>query len=452
MSSKPFETLATKCRKTIASNIDRYPVESIGALPEMEWEAIVQLKYEMTAPKVQVQKVKGSYLLSDGRKFPLFTDKFMKEVEEKNAHLRSSSITDELVWKDCVDFKFRVGGTSRPAMFREPWNMQVEKLKSIGKRMEGLSPHDGDTDVSISSSSSSQQGLSCERKIKIIAKELQDMPMSVPLLSESGVGKSLKKLIKKLRKFHESAGSDDERNFLKLSTQLESLLQGWMDMASANGVNMTSSSKASNQGSAVSKQNLSSVSGQSRHTSNEQHTKDIHLIQKCTQWRDLFEALAQREKTLIKHHGAKMRMIRNNLEVGRPKIVTAKTKNKGITKVIKEQGGIKVHGSNHPKKLGKLRQEFKEHNDKIKGGKAYISISPTPSCTSQRSSFGSSVSSAMSRGKKKSSTLSINSNKRSRLADTVTNNNTMAKRQVTLGDGKVMKLPKMSASLRGRRL
>mmetsp|Transcript_10043 Transcript_10043/g.15048 ORF Transcript_10043/g.15048 Transcript_10043/m.15048 type:complete len:319 (-) Transcript_10043:137-1093(-) len=306
---------------------------------------------------------------------------------------------------------------------------------------------------SLSSSSPQSSGLSCEKKIRAIVKELQNTPMSVPLLAESGVGKALKKFIKKLHKFHELSGTDEEEKFFESSTtRLEKLLGGWKDMASANGVDMSRSNKASHRGSTLPQERLSSVSGQDRHTSNEQHTKDISLIQKCAQWRDLFHVLAEREQTLIRNHGAKMRKIRDNLEVGRPKIITASTKKRGVTKILREQGGIQAL-NNNPRKLGKLRQEFKERNVKIQGGRACIrTISTTLPCTSQQSSFGSSVSSAMNAGKKRSSPLSFASTKRSRLSDTVAmSSSTRTKRQVTLKDGKTMKLPKMNASLRGRR-
>ena len=83
-----FESLVSRCRRAIASNIDRYPVESMGVLNEIEWEEVVKIKYDMTKPKSQVQKVKGSHLLSDGRKTPVFSYKFMTEVEEKSHYIR----------------------------------------------------------------------------------------------------------------------------------------------------------------------------------------------------------------------------------------------------------------------------------------------------------------------------------------------------------------------------
>lgn len=95
-----IESLSSKCRTVIATNIDRYPIKSFSNLPEMEWEAIIELKYRMTAPKHQTQIKCKTSLLSDGRKFPLFTDKFMKEVEERNGHLKTSVVADDLVWRD----------------------------------------------------------------------------------------------------------------------------------------------------------------------------------------------------------------------------------------------------------------------------------------------------------------------------------------------------------------
>jgi hypothetical protein len=437
--TEPFETLVTKCRKIIASNLDRYPAETIGSLSEIEWEEVVRTKYEMTAPKVKAQKIKGSHLLSDGRKTPLFADKFIKEMEEKNQHFQTSVVIDDLVWRDCVDYKFKKGGTSRPNIFREPWNMQVETLKSIVQEIGDMSLK-RNISSSDGNSSSSSTALP-NRRIAAIVQELQITPMTVPLLSASGIGKGVKKLIKRLRAF-DAAANDETTNFKELSTELETLLQNWRVMASANGVAMSASSSKSR--SNKNSESASISGGKSRHTSDEQHAEDVIVIEKCSQWRDLFKALVAREQKLIKSHGAKMREIRKNLEVGRPKISAAKTRNReGKRRTLNESGGFQSPSVGaQPRKLMKLRQDFRDQNTKIKGGKAYggtssARISPIPS-----SSFGSSVSSAMTKGgKRKAQMLTSSHNKHGRRA---TNGiaRSMIKREVVLQNGKSMKMPK----------
>ncbi len=431
MEENKIETLASICRRTIANNIDRYPAEYFGSLSEMEWEEIVRVKYRLTAPKVQVQKVKGSNLLSDGRKFPVFAVKFIQEVEEKNEHLRQSEAIDELVWKDCVDFKFKQGGPSRPLLFREPWVLQVGRIKSIVEEIQKLSIN---SECSYDNDGSSIPPY--RRTVIKIIKDLQRTAMTVPLLSASGIGKGIKKLIKKIR------GVEPE-----LTAQLETLLQNWMDIASAQGV--VAISKSNKKTSPSSKLSQVSVDGKNRHTSDEQHAQDIKTIQQCPQWRNLFQALSEREKKLFKSHGEKMRRIRQTLEVGRPKISTARTKN---NKILKSTGGLHSHnnGSNPVRKLGKLRQDFNTRNALIKGGRASVNTNLATTAT-KSPSFGSSVSSAMGSAKKRPSTTapSLQSNKQQKVSKT--SSSWKRSREVILNDGKKMKLPKVNSRHMNRR-
>lgn len=439
-----IESLASKCRNIIASNIERYPAETIGSLPYTEWEAIVKVKYEMTAPKNQngakVKKVKGSCLLSDGRKFPVFTDKFIREVEEKNEHLRSSTVTDELVWRDCVDFKFKnVGSLTRPSVFRLPWNIQVERLQQIVEdiRTLRLIPETSSnvvTDESSTSSSSSASNNNDDtnaaqmKKIAGIVEELQTTPMIVPLLSASGIGRALKKLIKKLRAFDEAMKTNTDNTtttnksncYLTWSIQLENIIQQWKDIASESGVVMSPNKLPSSPSSVSS--SPKTLSARNKHTSPEQHAEDVKNIQECTQWRHLFDKLVAREKKMISSRGAKMREFRKHLEVARPKISTATTKKRGKLVINEKGGGVQRVSCGAPiRKLGKLRQEFNDRKITMKGGKRCLTtVATSVGASVPRASFGSSVSSAMSSSKKRS-----------------------LNRDVTLGNGKKMKLPKM---------
>lgn len=420
--------------------MERYAPETFGSLPYSEWEAIVKVKCQITAPKTQnnkVKKVKGSNLLSDGRKFPALSEKFIREVEEKNQHLRCSPVTDELVWRDCVDFKFKqVGSLSRPNIFGLPWDIQVENLKQIAEDIQTLrltpdSASNVVTDSSDSSTADSSPALknntAQEKKVAAIVEELQSTPMIVPLLSASGIGKALKTLLKKLRKFDaainattdEVVGTKKASCYQTWSVQLENILQQWKAMASESGVAMSSIKQSS----PLSQSSPSSVYVRNgRLTSPKQHEEDIKNIQKCKQWRDLFDILVAREKKLIENRGAKMRESRKHLEVARPKISTATTKRRGKLVINEKEGGIQslscAAGGPPTRKLGKLRQEYQDRKIAIKGGKRNVAITAlSVGAAVPRASFGASVSSAMTSSKKRT-------------------------RDVALGNGKQMRMPK----------
>jgi hypothetical protein len=478
-----IESLATKCREIIADNINRYPIEFIGSLPEMEWESIVQLKYNKTAPKKNIVTVsvlplplsssRSSNLLSDGRKFPLFNAKFIQDIEERHGHLSTSHIIDELVWKDCVDFKFKRDGPSRPFVFREPWGLQVQRLQGVIDSMEAfhcdlpnkntnngyINSNSNSSNSSNSSSAedkvtlstiSQQQQQQQQQLVKKLYNELKDAPMNVPLLSKTGIGKALKKFIKKLRRNQDQQQQQSVVSYSQVSKQLQLILEKWKEIASANGVVIQSKINSNNgntQAAASTIQTNNTSTGQNRHTSDEQHAQDIMDIQQCSQWRDLYRVLANREQKLIKSHGAKMRKCRENLKVGRPKIGKTITKRRVGRRVCNPDGGYGGGGgsSNIPtRQLVKLRQDFKQRSIAIKGGKASANRSPTSSNTI-RSTFGSSVSSALS-GKKRGLDSTHNTatqNQHQHHGRYVRKLN----REVVLDGGKKMKLPKLTNSM-----
>lgn len=435
-----FESLVSRCRRAIASNIDRYPVESMGVLNEIEWEEVVKIKYDMTKPKSRVQKVKGSQLLSDGRKTPVFSYKFMKEVEEKNPHFKTSDVIDELVWRDCVDFQF----FQRPMIFKEPWNVQVERLKKIARdiptisfKNKNVTNKSSPSSSSSSSSSSKPPGSACHRQIVNIIDTLKNTAMNVPLLEATKIGIALKKLIKKLRGFDQST---DEIDFSFPIAQLKTLLDDWKQMASANGVDMSSSNDNRRNGPSP------SALGRDRNTSPAQHADDIKALKKSAQWRDLYITLVARKQKVIESHGAKMRKIKENLDKGRPKISSASTKKqRGRRMMLNSGGGIQYEGTAAPNKLGKLKQDFKKHTTMIKGGKAASNARTSAGPGKiQKASFGSSV----ARGTKKRGIEAAQyPNKQPRRTCPTSRVN----RQVALPNGKQMKLPRRDVPTYGKR-
>mmetsp|Transcript_2197 Transcript_2197/g.5846 ORF Transcript_2197/g.5846 Transcript_2197/m.5846 type:complete len:544 (-) Transcript_2197:214-1845(-) len=349
-------TLALLCKEVIASKIERYPPECLGILSEAEWDAIVKRRHRKTAPKhgsaagkvgctgnVITNSItsKTGGLDGSGRLVPSISAQIMTAVEEACPHLRCSSVADDLVWKDCVEYKFRTGGPSRPRAFHCPWDLLVSRLKKSGEDlMELLKPP---VENSSATEDTEDDGTSVgasllrkrERILDISIKTLSDAPMSVPLLTSSGVGKAVQKVIKqctKLRLKEEevpwyivdmwsrsraegmspaSPGRMHSRSALiSPLEQLERLLQGWKNVASSSGV-------------VLSKNNGDSVedcSGRNKKTSAEQHGKDMKVLQTCKEWRDIYIALVDRESKMMANHGKMMRKIRENLNTDRPKI------------------------------------------------------------------------------------------------------------------------------------
>mmetsp|Transcript_2235 Transcript_2235/g.2683 ORF Transcript_2235/g.2683 Transcript_2235/m.2683 type:complete len:434 (-) Transcript_2235:599-1900(-) len=422
--SQVIESLATKCMKTIATNIERYPAETLGSiLCEMEWENVVRLKYQMTAPQYQIQKRVGSNLLSDGRKFPVLNEKFIKDFEERNPHLAKSNVIDDLVWKDNVDFKFRKGGHSRPALFNEPWQMQIRKLKSISEELTGLVEDDN-----IENS---------KQVIRRILKELKVTPMTVDLLSQTGIGKVLKKTIRKIRQ--SQAVQETSPGIL---TQFEFLLDQWKQVAGFSNSNTNEKNNES----------LACILGKRKETSDARHRKDVNTIKECDQWRDMYDALVKREQNLRNAHGEKMRKIRENLEVGRSKIGTAKTKQKHRSLDSKTRG-INVNGNiTAPSKVNVLRQGCKERRILIEGNgslsKSHIAINTSFALSSRnKPSFASSVANNTAR-KRRSSQVRPTNAPASKAPKIVGVARSMVKREIVLGDGKKLRLPKGMQSTR----
>jgi len=410
-------SLRSMCKQVIAKNLERYPAEGFCALEENQWDAIVKLKYQMTSPTVKSQ---GSSL-SDGRRNPLLSDKYIQEIEGKNPHLKHSQVSDELIWKDCTDFRFKKGGSSRPMIMDMPWNVQLRRMKKIATNLPLLlsEPQEEDDDEAGGRHLSLQTN-----KLQNYTAALISSPMSVPLLSESGIGKAVKKFIKECKKHESSLPSyfplintvannthDPGYGGKSFLMQLEMLLENWKALASARGAD--------------------ACSGRHRNTSKEQHLKDLEIVQQTSQWRDLFDALHEREQITIKSRGANMRKIRDNLVSNRHTIKSTNIKKIGNRKL----GDRLLNGDAHiakssssssvnPGKISKLnmiKQESFSQKERIKGN-AGSSAGP------KLSGFSSSV--ASSSGQKRS-------------VGGVNLTSKRTQRTFALGNGKLMKIPNL---------
>lgn len=111
--------------------------------------------------------------------------------------------------------------------------------------------------------------------------------MNVNLLKDSGVGKTVKKAIKK------PMGLDAE-----LKSDLNDILSSWMEMAETNGVVVNA--KESSGKLPAAKQDDSTM-------------EDLQVAETCQTWRQLFAALQHRNEELRTTQGKRMREIRKNV-------------------------------------------------------------------------------------------------------------------------------------------
>lgn len=448
-------TLASLCIAAVTSKIERYPPEALGMLYETEWEAIVRLRHSRTAPRQQQQRQCGG-IDGKGRMMPAIGDKVMKSIEDANPHLAQSEIADKLVWKDCVNSRFKAGGPSRPLALSFPWPVLVERLKTSGADLLGLlqlPKHDSsDADEKYVENIRQQRFQVLNRCISIMSES----PMSVALLTASGVGKAVSKFIKGCSK---SAGSrcDDapsppyfvdvwtarlvptlpnvtstpKKEPVKLSplTQLEMLLQGWKQVASADGV------QVAKKGASAPIRSASDCSGRGKKTTEEQHREDMRTLQSCSSWRELHAALVLREAKMVASHGARMRQTRENLQTDRPKIGRVTHRNAGRCArreaILDGSRGMRALATASratssstcgSSKLQQLRKESAIATSRQKAGLSKVT----------KSSFGFSIANATS-----SSRTAV---KRSA---------TIKPKEVALGGGKRMKVPQKASARNG---
>lgn len=188
--STTVPTLVQACRSVVVTHLEKFPPESFSIIDTEEWEAMVQLRYERTRPRrISTNAMHGGRLVAP------VSAKYLIPIETENAHLAESEISDTLLWKYCVEFKFRRGGLSRPVELELPWPLFVAQMKQHAESLANA-----------------------ELRSEAI-KYLANVPVSVALLRDTGAGKTVKKAIKKL--------PDLDKPSL---VQLKELLARWMTM------------------------------------------------------------------------------------------------------------------------------------------------------------------------------------------------------------------------------
>jgi hypothetical protein len=291
------DSLELRCCKIIAANLERYPVEAIGVLDEEGWNAVVRERHSGTAPT----KGKGG-LDGTGRMAPAIKAQFLQKIEEANHHLAESAVADNLVWRDCVEFKFTASGVERPESLKYPWPVLVERVQKSALEMLALLNKEEITEKDRGTLDQS-----------IIT--LKGAHMNVNLLQSSGAGKLLKKFIKGCSKRQDTASSlgvnvdrpigpnsynDKPRLMQSPLGDLEQLLDDWKEMAAKSGTKIAGL-KSSDQ-------------------VNESDGEDAKISETCQTWRSLYHALETRKTTRLADQGARMRELKRRLDTDRAKI------------------------------------------------------------------------------------------------------------------------------------
>lgn len=398
MSHSIKDSLQSRCRSVIAANLERYPPEAMGILAsDVEaWECIVRERNEKTKPSTGTGGLDGT-----GRLLPAVSDRFLAEVEQHNPLFSASAVVDRLAWKDCVEYKFRSGGLTRPAALQYPWPVLVNKLKRSGEALIEL--------LNAETPSDRNQEL-LERYTHVLSKS----PMNVSLLQASGVGKSVKKFINSCAKERPSSidvntqrpmrGSQQSAK-VKFSlaplAQLEETLQKWKDMAANSGVHQVSTNDRQDDDEDASFDDQ----------------EDLRRAESCHSWRELFSVLQHRETQRRTNQGARMREIRKNLATGRPKVIKvrpAKSRHDNMLeraekkKAATEKGysysafsmPVPAASSSGNKKMAALKKESKIARTLQKSA-ARPNLSKKTDCFSSAVAFATNTHSKSSSGKRK---------------------------------------------------
>lgn len=387
-----MKSLVDLCRGVLVSNLERFPSEAFAILDEEEWENIIQVRYDRTRP----QRGKGG-LDGRGRMNPAIGEKFMMEVERANPHLSMSDVTDKLVWKDIVEWKFRVGGLSRPRGLLYPWPVLEALAESCGQTLL---------------TTAKMTSLDDEARIMVnrTIKEICDMPMDVTLLKSSGIGKAVKKFIKacccneSLNVFDDPISSSNIRETPR--SKLEAVLNSWMAMAASSGVHMKDSDDA-----------------ELNATTDTTCLQDLAKARKCIFWRDLYATLDKYDEERRSNQGARMRERRQVLDSVRPKIVKVRHASSRQNAILDRQRYSSGATSGPKAKIQQIKMEASVTSMRRRPPTQTIQTPLPPFANPSGSGFGAAVAFAKGQkgGKRKqgisTTTVQLGGNKRMRIPD-----------------------------------
>jgi hypothetical protein len=300
-------SLLNLCRSFIVANLERFPPHIFDHCEQEEFETLVEVRHKKTKPKEGSGGIDGT-----GRVAPAISERCMAEFEEYVPGLSSSSVTDKLVWKDCVEYSFRRGGLQRPRALEYPWPCLIDQLHHTAQVFEMVSLESAEASEAIS--------------------KLSESPMNVALLQASGVGKVIGKCLKK------NDGLTGNQNYQRL----DKLLTTWKALAANSGITVKGEARRE-------------IVGRNEFDAD---AEDLELAETCQSWRQLFAALKNREEERRSNQGKRMRERRANLASDRPRVVKVRPTVAKHSKILAGRSAVQSTGSSPGKsKLEQLRKE-----------------------------------------------------------------------------------------------
>ena len=413
----PPPSLLRQAIQVISSNIENYHPCSFSIFSECQWESIIECRCE-TANKFESSSLHNRNKLL----MPPISQKILSLIEAHpgNVHLTKSTKVDELLWSKIVEYSYPRGGMMRPPVLFEPYEILVNRLTEWGEKLVGLfqckkqqvnsniDPNDGyrrnlyddrtkskmstesgpDSEIQGGQESLRDQSFHLTKELEYMLQTIQCSPMDVKLLSDSGVGKSVSKVVKiatKLLKQTTQLSEDrlyealngypqfwiqgyalcqigNSKHYTELKSQLtpqrvhceeksktvsllqilQQLLHEWKSMASNNGVAMNSftantsprknfETESNSQKPTESAQDETQIPfasfGKLHNMDIDQYATDLKLLHSSRTWKALYNSLQKRERMIREAHGEKVRASRKSLEKNRPKIGKVTLKN-----------------------------------------------------------------------------------------------------------------------------
>jgi hypothetical protein len=314
--TQPLLSLAQLCQNVIVNHLEKYPPEIFVMLSDIDFESLIRLRHSKTKPKERSGGLDG--VDGTGRVAPAIRMEYMAQVEACNPHLAQSNIVDTLIWKDCVEFRFKRGGQARPRALYLPWPLLVEQIQAAGDALLQLTLLREDTDDA-----------------KSYIDSLESSPMNVSLLQATGIGKVVKRILKQQDKVHSTH-----------TCRLKRLLDIWKELAAQDGIKQTNHTNQACNAAAL--------------LLYEQEAADLKQAETCQTWRQLFAVLKHKEETRRASLGQEMRERRRHLASDRPRIVKVRptvAKHERILAPDKKVAAAQITLSPQNRKLAMIRKE-----------------------------------------------------------------------------------------------
>lgn len=353
-------TLVSLCQDAIVNRLERYPPEAFRCLTDVnDFEDLIRRKHMKTKPREGSGGLDGT-----GRVAPAVRPDYIAQVEEACPHLAQSTVVDALVWKDCVEFRFKRGGMTRPRALNLPWPVLVQQVQEAGQALLSL-----ETLESIE-----------HTPAWVHVHTLETTPMSVALLQTTGIGKTVKKILKQHTRETQTCAHQT----------LARILDAWKTMAARSGVETTT-------------KHVSIGGSSTERGPDDADADDLKLLESCKTWRQLFSVLKQREDERRSNLGKEMRERRRNLASDRPKIVKVRPT------VAKHQSILaRAEGPSSPalppSRLSQIRKESMKVALQTRSAGAVKRTSTNPTAPKATASFGAAVAFAASYKKTSSGT------------------------------------------------